>query len=135
MSFGPSRSLSCALEQTVFTVYGPLARDDLPGLCDRACSLLAVGAGDFVCEVGRDVAADAVAVDALARLELAARRRGCHIRLRGVSSELRRLLELCGLEDVPPFRTGLGIEPGREAEEREEARGVEEERQLGDAAV
>jgi hypothetical protein len=36
-------------------------------------------------------------VDVLARLQLAARRLGCTIRLRGATTELRQLLDLVGL--------------------------------------
>jgi hypothetical protein len=39
-------------------------------------------------------------VDQLARLQLAARRRGCSLRLRGASSQLRELIELAGLSDI-----------------------------------
>jgi ABC-type transporter Mla MlaB component len=46
------------------------------------------------------VAADAVTVDALARLQLAARRHRCVIRLRGASDELRDLVAFMGLDDV-----------------------------------
>jgi anti-anti-sigma regulatory factor len=113
----------------VFTVHGPISRTDLPGLCERVCRLLhGSDAEVVVCEVGELVAADAVAIDALARLELAAKRLGRYVLLRGVSPELRRLLAFCGID-------GLRIEPRRQAEEREEIRRVQEERQLGDPAV
>jgi len=46
------------------------------------------------------VRADAVAVDALARLALAARRRGCGVCLCGASEELLALIALLGLADV-----------------------------------
>jgi hypothetical protein len=46
------------------------------------------------------VKADAEAVDALARLQLAACRCECRIRLRGASRELRELLAFVGLGDV-----------------------------------
>ncbi len=86
----------------LFAVRPPLAREDLPGLCARVCALLTHGGADVVlCDV-RGVAADAVALDALARLQLAARRRGCQVRLRGPSAELRELLALTGLRDVVP---------------------------------
>jgi anti-anti-sigma regulatory factor len=52
-----------------------------------------------VCAV-TDVAADAVTVDALARLALAARRRGCTISVSGIDEELRSLIELAGLAEV-----------------------------------
>jgi hypothetical protein len=41
-------------------------------------------------------------VDALARLQLAARRRGCVIRLRHASPELLELVDFMGLADVLP---------------------------------
>lgn len=46
------------------------------------------------------VPADALTVDALARLWLAARRRQCQVRLRGASPELRELVAFLGLRDV-----------------------------------
>jgi hypothetical protein len=45
---------------------------------------------------------DAVTVDALARLQLAARRNGRRVRLRNASEELRALLDIAGLRDVLP---------------------------------
>jgi anti-anti-sigma regulatory factor len=65
-------------------------------------------------------------LDALARLQLAARRLGGEIRLVGPSPELRELIDLAGLGTVLP------VEPGGETEQREERLGVEEERELGD---
>jgi|GEM_PF-5160831 len=44
--------------------------------------------------------ADLAAVDALARLALLARQRGCELRLLGVGGELRELIELAGLADL-----------------------------------
>ena len=83
------------------TVPSPLGRAQLSGLFAHTCALLAAERGCelLLCEV-RGVAADAVAVDALARLALAARRSGCEVRLRGASAELRGLVELIGLADV-----------------------------------
>jgi anti-anti-sigma regulatory factor len=43
---------------------------------------------------------DVVTVDALARLQLAAKRSGGGLRLTRVSPDLRRLIELCGLTDA-----------------------------------
>lgn len=72
----------------------------MPGLCDRVCALLAgSGASVALCDVA-GIAADAVTVDALARLQLAARRHRCVIRLRGASDELRDLVAFMGLDDV-----------------------------------
>jgi ABC-type transporter Mla MlaB component len=85
-----------------FVITGPIAPRDLPGLCGRVCALLECSdAVDAVCDV-QTVNADAVTVDALARLQLAAHRHGCQVRLRGASAELRRLVAFMGLRDVLP---------------------------------
>jgi ABC-type transporter Mla MlaB component len=85
-----------------FAVRGPIARADLPGLCDRVCALLTDSPGaDALCDVS-GVEPDAVTVDALARLQLGARRCGCRVRLRNASPELRELVALMGLTDVLP---------------------------------
>lgn len=83
------------------TVPSPLGRGDLPALFAHTCEALALsgGCGVLLCEVG-GIDADAVAVDALARLALAARRARCDVRLRGASPELLSLVELIGLSDV-----------------------------------
>ena len=60
-------------------------------------------------------------MEALARVELTARRLGGDIRLRGASVELLELLALCGL----PIE--LVLEAEGQAEQREEARRIEEE--------
>lgn len=89
-----------APQSIVFGIWGPIARRDLTGLCDRVCALLeAAGPGVAVCDVG-GVQADAVTVDALARLQLAAQRRRCRVRLRGASPELIDLVAFMGLDDV-----------------------------------
>jgi hypothetical protein len=48
------------------------------------------------------VAPDAVTADALARLQLAAVRRNCQVRLRNASTDLLDLLLFMGLSDVLP---------------------------------
>ena len=81
-------------------VQGPIARSDLPGLAARVCSLLEASTADIaVCDV-RGVEPDAVAVDALARLQLVARRQRCRVILRNASAELVDLVAFIGLEDV-----------------------------------
>ncbi len=85
-----------------FAVGGPIARADLPGLCARVCALLERSdATVALCDVP-GVEPDAVTVDALARLQLAARRHGCQVRLREASSELLELVDFMGLTDVLP---------------------------------
>ena len=83
-----------------FAIRGPLDRSDLDGLCDRVCALFTrTGAELAFCDVC-DVEPDAVAVDALARMQLGARRHGCQVRLRDASPELRELVAFMGLRDV-----------------------------------
>ena len=86
-------------------IRGPLVRGDLPGLFERTCAALE-GSDRAVlrCEVGA-VQADAVAVDALARLALAARRRGARVLLGGASAELRDLVGWMGLAEVLEARS------------------------------
>jgi hypothetical protein len=79
----------------------------------------------LTCDV-RGLEADAAAVDALARLQLAVRGIGAELRLCHASAELRCLLVFCGLEEV------LGLEPEGQPKEREERLGVEEEGELPD---
>jgi hypothetical protein len=82
----------------------------------------------LVCDV-RGLAPDAPTIDTLARLQVAARRVGHEVALRGVSPELLELLDLFGLRGV------LRVEVGGQAEQREERVRVEEERELDDLAL
>ena len=75
--------------------------------------------------------ADLGFVDALARLELAARRRGWSVRLRDVRDDLAGLLDLVGLTGASSA-PGLALEAGREPEGREQL-GVQEVVPPGDA--
>jgi hypothetical protein len=73
---------------------------DLPVLCEGLRRrLLGSAAAVVVCDV-RALPADLPTVDALARLELTARRLGREIRLAGASPELLGLLGLAGLAGV-----------------------------------
>jgi ABC-type transporter Mla MlaB component len=82
------------------TIRGPLQRRDLPGLYARVCALLTANRGaTLVCDV-IEVAVDAVAVEALARLHLGARRHGCTVRLLSAPRELIELVSFMGLQDV-----------------------------------
>jgi ABC-type transporter Mla MlaB component len=83
-----------------FAVRGPVDRDDHPGLCDRVCALLEGSRADVAyCDVG-GVEPNAVVVDALCRLQVAARRRGCQVRLRNASAELLDLVSFVGLCEI-----------------------------------
>src|SRR3989442_4324369 len=107
MTFSRSAGLfswmAASAQQTImFAVGGPIARDDLPGLCERVRALMQTSrAAVALCDVS-GVEPDAVTVDALARLQLAARRHGCQVRLRNASGELLELLAFMGLRDVLP---------------------------------
>ena len=86
--------------EVAFTISGPITRGDLPGLCDRVCGILASGSAQVAnCNVS-GVRPDAATVDALARLQLAARRHGCSVQLHNASCELLELVDFMGLTDV-----------------------------------
>jgi ABC-type transporter Mla MlaB component len=89
-----------AQRSVAIAIYAPLRPGDLAGLFARACALLERSACEVLrCEVaGLD--ADAVALDALARLALTARRHGCTVVLRGASEELQQLVAFAGLSEV-----------------------------------
>jgi ABC-type transporter Mla MlaB component len=109
-------------------IDGPFGLADVPRLWDRVRARLP---GQGTTLVTFDVAAldrpDAGTVEALARLQLAARRSGCRVRFRNACGELRDLLELMGLAEVLPC-SDSHLEPRREVEQGEPPRGVEEER-------
>jgi ABC-type transporter Mla MlaB component len=91
-----------APETVTFAVRGPITREDLPGLSERVCALMRrCGASVVVCDVC-GVEPDAVTVDALCRLQLAARRHGCKVRLQRASTELLEVVAFMGLTDVLP---------------------------------
>ena len=83
------------------------------------------GPSTLSCDV-RALAPDALTIDALARLQLAARRVGREVALYGASLELLELLELFGLTGV------LRVEVWGQPEQREQCVGVEEEHELDD---
>lgn len=95
-----------APETATLAIRGPLSREDLPGLFDRVCSALGQCSGGVViCDL-RGVEPDAIAVDALCRLQLGARRNRCQVRLRHASDELVELIGFMGLTDVLPEEGG-----------------------------
>ena len=86
----------------------------------------------IVVDLSALTAPDPVVLDALVRLQLAARRLGTSIRLENACSELVDLLALVGLSDVLPLACGSGVEVDRQVEQREEVL-VDEEVETGDA--
>lgn len=112
----------------VFVISGPIGRADIARLCEHARLLLEdCDARVVVCDVGALVDPDAVTVDALARLQLTARRLGRQMRLQDACGELEELLALIGLSDAVPCGPGLPLQSRGQSEEREQGRGVEEE--------
>jgi ABC-type transporter Mla MlaB component len=86
-----------------FTVWGPILRADIPGLAERVCRLLEEGDAEVAwCDVTDVGATDAVTVEALARLQIVAQRRGCLVVLVNPSQELRDLIAFMGLTGVIP---------------------------------
>jgi len=124
---GPRLSMPTQPEpsNSVLVIAGPIGAGDMPMLCERLRLLLVSSAAEvIVCDVDA-VAADAVTVDALARLQLTARRFGRQVRLQRASRELDQLLQFVGLAEVLATGTGSGVELERQPEEREQPRGVE----------
>ena len=115
-------------------VDGPIGPDGLAALCARLRAELANRHADMVVfDMGDVTDPNLGTVDALARARLLARRDGCDLRLADASVELRELLELAGLATTLRCEgEGSGLEAKGQAEGREEARGVQEERDSGD---
>jgi ABC-type transporter Mla MlaB component len=114
----------------VLAVAGPLARTDVPALCERTRALLEESGADLVvCDVRELADADALAIDLIARLQLTARRLGARVCVRHASRPLRDLLAFTGIAEV----CGLRVELEGQPEQREEGLRVEEEGELDDA--
>ncbi|MFJ8788107.1 STAS domain-containing protein [Streptomyces sp. NPDC102462] len=110
----------------MLVLTGPVARDEVTGLCDDLRGLLAVtGPRVVIVDVGGLGPPGLWAVELLARLELTARRAGARIRLRDAGPALRALLDLVGLR----------FQLERQPEQGEPAGGVEETVQTGDPAL
>ena len=126
---------------TVLVMSGPVARDAIPAMCERARRLLqGCDAGPVACDVGALAEPDATTIDALARLQLTARRLGRRVELRSACEELEDLLTLTGLLGVltvggPVPVVASAVEARREPELREQAPRVEGEADPGDPTV
>jgi ABC-type transporter Mla MlaB component len=102
MSSAPGARLPQVSTRVGLVIRGPIRRADLEALSTRVCGFFATHAGATVdCDVA-GVIADAVTVDALARLQAVARRNGCVVVLRNASADLLGLVDLMGLTDVLP---------------------------------
>jgi ABC-type transporter Mla MlaB component len=120
-------------------MVGPVTRDAIPALCERARRLLeGCDAGPVACDVAALTEPDAVTIDALARLQLTARRLGYRVELRRACEELEDLLSLTGLLGVLTghrARVASAVESWREPELREQLLRVEEEADPRDPTV
>ena len=96
----------------VMVLRGPIASADVPALCARLDGMLRhTGAGLATCDVRAVPDATVATVDALARLQLVAKRAGGRIRLRHASPQLRALLDLVGLADAIPCCSSASASP------------------------
>ncbi|HYN37113.1 MAG TPA: STAS domain-containing protein [Actinomycetota bacterium] len=112
----------------VLALGGPIARSEVPRLCERVRGLLeGINAEMIICDVTAVVRPDLVTIDALARLLLTARRLGHRVWLRYPGAELQELLAFVGLSGALQVSAGLPVEPRGQIEEWEKVRSVEEE--------
>ena len=119
-----------------FEIRGPLSDTVVEEVCARFASLLDRTESVVVaCDVGELGPPDLAYVDALARMQLIARRRGRSIELHRACPTLRAVLDLVGLSAVLPCAPGSAVGVSRETEEGEQRGGVEEEVHLDDPAV
>jgi ABC-type transporter Mla MlaB component len=120
----------------VLVVGGPIGRADVLGLSDCARAVLEESDVELlVCDLDGLVEPDAAAVDALARLQLTARRHGVPVLLHRPSPTLVELLSFAGLNAVLARRLPLRLKPWGEPEEREQELGVQEEGEPDDPAA
>ena len=113
-------------------VDAPIRMSSVPSLCERVRAALQASTTKRVdCDVGA-VVADVVAVEAFARMQLAARRLGGSVRFQRLSDEMVELLALVGLDNVllADF-DGTGELPG-ETEQGKQRGGIEERVDLAD---
>ena len=91
----------------ILELSGQLDRADIAAFCERG--RMAIGRSDadpVVCDLGRLGRPDAVTVEALARLQLEARRLGRRIVFRDACGELRDLVTFVGLDEALPCEDG-----------------------------
>ena len=110
---------------------GHIGRTDVDRLCDEVRAVLsrAVSVTERLdVDVTGLARPDVAAVDALARVQLTARRLGLDVTFCGACPELVELVRLAGLCGVLALEARSGIETRGKPEEREEPLRIEEER-------
>ena len=119
----------------VVVVGSPIAPADLSTLCSGVRARVERSTAEVVVIDLGGVDADAVTVDAMARLALVARRLGRAVELRDPPPALLELLAFTGLDAVVAGSGDeLRVELQGEPEEREDPLDVEEEAELDDPA-
>jgi ABC-type transporter Mla MlaB component len=113
----------------VLVVGGMITRPAVPWLCEHVRRLLARSDADLVtCDVGSLSDPDPAAIEALARLQLTARRMGRSVRLRHVQTKLADLLELTGLCEELPTAAPTSASTGSEAQSTGRTKGTDQDR-------
>ena len=88
----------------VLAIRRPLAPADVPRLCEEVRRIAEETNADLiVCDLGAVDGPDVVTADALARIQLLARRVGCQLRVAHACPSLQCVLELMGLKDSVLF--------------------------------
>lgn len=87
----------------VLLLQSRMAPCDIPGLCNQVGRLVDDGVDLIVCDLSGVEEADSVVVDAIARIQLVARRGGSQVRLDHASAAVEGLLDLAGLKDSVLF--------------------------------
>jgi hypothetical protein len=110
---------------TGLLVLAAIGDGDVAMLCERLRAVIVASDAEVVvCDVGA-LPANARTIEAVARLQLTARRLGRRIRLQRASHDLEQLLAFVGLADVVAVGPGLRGRR-RHAEQREHPCRVEE---------
>lgn len=94
----------------ILVLHGAILRAEVPELCGRVRALVEEGRADLVvCDVAGVSDPDCATVDALARMQLTAKRLGSGLRLRGASEDLHELLAMAGLCEVFSLCGGYAV--------------------------
>lgn len=114
----PWRRWLLALQRRTATLVLPsrIEPTDIPGLCTKLRALASTDEPSVVvCDAAALTEPDGVSLDALARLQLTARRLGTRISLTRTPEKLYDLLDLAGLTSVLPSRASA-LETVRQTE-------------------
>jgi ABC-type transporter Mla MlaB component len=119
--------------RTMLVLGGSTDPAEVAALCERLRAELEERPGaQPACDVTSITHPDLTNVDALARLQLTARRVHRRLRVLGAGPELRELVDLVGLAGLVSAAEDLRVEPVGETEERKQALGIQEEADPGD---